>query len=118
MFFFFKQKTAYEMLSGDWSSDVCSSDLITMRFDGEEEEAGNRVTLSSLHSAKGLEFDYVFLPDVDAATYPSDDESRRALYLALTRTCAAVSVAWVGRASPMIRNIAHHRGGESRAAPR
>ena len=25
--FFFKQKTAYEMLSGDWSSDVCSSDL-------------------------------------------------------------------------------------------
>jgi len=26
-FFFFKQKTAYEILDGDWSSDVCSSDL-------------------------------------------------------------------------------------------
>jgi len=26
-FFFFKQKTAYEIRSGDWSSDVCSSDL-------------------------------------------------------------------------------------------
>src|SRR3546814_7411985 len=26
-FFFFKQKTAYEMRSRDWSSDVCSSDL-------------------------------------------------------------------------------------------
>src|SRR3546814_16253561 len=26
-FFFFKQKTAYEMRSSDWSSDVCSSDL-------------------------------------------------------------------------------------------
>ena len=25
--FFFKQKTAYEMRMGDWSSDVCSSDL-------------------------------------------------------------------------------------------
>src|SRR6184192_3396200 len=25
-FFFFKQKTAYEMSIGDWSSDVCSSD--------------------------------------------------------------------------------------------
>ena len=25
--FFFKQKTAYELMSGDWSSDVCSSDL-------------------------------------------------------------------------------------------
>ena len=28
MGFFFKQKTAYEMLYCDWSSDVCSSDLI------------------------------------------------------------------------------------------
>src|SRR3546814_2318782 len=27
-FFFFKQKTAYEMRSSDWSSDVCSSDLL------------------------------------------------------------------------------------------
>src|SRR3546814_8374366 len=27
VFFFFKQKTAYEMRSSDWSSDVCSSDL-------------------------------------------------------------------------------------------
>src|SRR5213076_2447164 len=26
-FFFFKQKTAYEMVGSDWSSDVCSSDL-------------------------------------------------------------------------------------------
>src|SRR3546814_12248908 len=30
-FFFFKQKTAYEMRISDWSSDVCSSDLATMR---------------------------------------------------------------------------------------
>src|SRR3546814_12671278 len=28
-FFFFKQKTAYEMRIIDWSSDVCSSDLLT-----------------------------------------------------------------------------------------
>src|SRR3546814_4071158 len=28
IFFFFKQKTAYEMRISDWSSDVCSSDLI------------------------------------------------------------------------------------------
>src|SRR3546814_10907065 len=31
MFFFFKQKTAYEMRISDWSSDVCSSDLIIER---------------------------------------------------------------------------------------
>src|SRR3546814_2417684 len=30
-FFFFKQKTAYEMRISDWSSDVCSSDVTTFR---------------------------------------------------------------------------------------
>src|SRR3546814_7016932 len=28
MFFFYKQETAYEMRISDWSSDVCSSDLV------------------------------------------------------------------------------------------
>src|SRR3546814_14051996 len=32
-FFFFKQKTAYEMRISDWSSDVCSSDLVVRRRD-------------------------------------------------------------------------------------
>src|SRR3546814_270385 len=32
LFFFFKQKTAYEMRISDWSSDVCSSDLFTAGF--------------------------------------------------------------------------------------
>src|SRR3546814_13048068 len=36
MFFFFKQKTAYEMRISDWSSDVCSSDL-TGDFVGDYE---------------------------------------------------------------------------------
>src|SRR3546814_1690762 len=30
MFFYFKQKTAYEMRTSDWSSDVCSSDLVAV----------------------------------------------------------------------------------------
>src|SRR3546814_5258065 len=29
-FFFFKQKTAYELRISDWSSDVCSSDLLEL----------------------------------------------------------------------------------------
>ena len=73
---------------------------ITMRFDGEEEEAGNRVTLSSLHSAKGLEFDYVFFigcvegvlphsrttdPKVTEAVVTDVDEERRLFYVGVTR---------------------------------
>src|SRR3546814_5889356 len=47
-FFFFKQKTAYEMRISDWSSDVCSSDL--SRY-GEREyfagpESGTSLELS------------------------------------------------------------------------
>ena len=35
-FFFFKQKTAYEILTCDWSSDVCSSDLLKMSANMDE----------------------------------------------------------------------------------
>src|SRR3546814_3948729 len=34
LFCFFKQKTAYEMRISDWSSDVCSSDLLIARRRG------------------------------------------------------------------------------------
>src|SRR3546814_1560396 len=40
-FFFFKQKTAYEMRISDWSSDVCTSDLIDYgRIDVARPETG------------------------------------------------------------------------------
>src|SRR3546814_822725 len=39
IFFFFKQKTAYEMRISDWSSDVCSSDLWRLSLFGDEVEA-------------------------------------------------------------------------------
>jgi len=73
---------------------------ITMRFDQEEEEQGNKVTMSTLHGAKGLEFPIVFfmgivegvLPhsrtmdpkasDVDAADV---EEERRLFYVGVTR---------------------------------
>src|SRR3546814_10217687 len=43
-FFFFKQKTAYEMRISDWSSDVCSSDLFVNRiaFDHVRQDRGCR----------------------------------------------------------------------------
>src|SRR3546814_18841681 len=47
VFFFFKQKTAYEMRISDWSSDVCSSDLINRgeyRADDGAIEVDNPIT--------------------------------------------------------------------------
>src|SRR3546814_18126111 len=46
-FFFFKQKTAYEMRISDWSSDVCSSDLMTALAERHGAD-GWRVTSSGL----------------------------------------------------------------------
>src|SRR3546814_2838378 len=52
VFFFFKQKTAYEMRISDWSSDVCSSDLIL------ELNAAHRSWLSNdLGAIAGFLFD-------------------------------------------------------------
>src|SRR3546814_14227151 len=50
-FFFFKQKTAYEMRISDWSSDVCSSDLHDVVADLrtlDEADADNRQRLERL----------------------------------------------------------------------
>src|SRR3546814_2675240 len=43
IFFFFKQKTAYEMRISDWSSDVCSSDLAMARRRAVAAEIGTAI---------------------------------------------------------------------------
>src|SRR3546814_2796512 len=43
VFFFFKQKTAYEMRISDWSSGVCSSDLMGMMHRQCEGEMGKNM---------------------------------------------------------------------------
>src|SRR6059036_2098337 len=45
LFFFFKQKTAYEITYGDWSSDVCSSDLAACRLDAAFNTSGTSVAV-------------------------------------------------------------------------
>src|SRR3546814_10880792 len=56
-FFFFKQKTAYEMRISDWSSDVCSSDLAKTGL----RRTGDRLGLAALfgfdagESARGID---------------------------------------------------------------
>src|SRR3546814_4635526 len=58
-FFFFKQKTAYEMRISDWSSDVCYSDLVRgcsgagLAFAVDDEL--ERGELAQAHGAAGVE---------------------------------------------------------------
>src|SRR3546814_1236420 len=51
-FFFFKQKTAYEMRISDWSSDVCSSDLQTAAHKAPGYAIAN-ISLKPIHGIGG-----------------------------------------------------------------
>src|SRR3546814_5223854 len=72
--FFFKQKTAYEMRISDWSSDVCSSDLLDHRFVWWYEEslagAGELDFEALVLGARGRRGRKIF--SVNAATAPTE----------------------------------------------
>ncbi|HZI09342.1 MAG TPA: ATP-binding domain-containing protein [Myxococcus sp.] len=60
------------------------------------------VDVTDVGSVKGLEFDYVILPDATARAYPLDDESRRRLHVAITRTSHQLWVVSSGVRSHLI----------------
>ena len=77
------------------SADVRLAQDGDFRFDG-----GMHVTCVA--EVKGLEFDYVIVPDASPAVYPGEPESRRALYVALTRAVHSVTLGAVGRLTPIL----------------
>src|SRR3546814_14792823 len=58
VFFFFKQKTAYEMRISDWSSDVCSSDLPHVGGRGDDDARIAQVD-GALRRVRVLIFDHL-----------------------------------------------------------
>src|SRR3546814_9812754 len=64
MFFFFKQKTAYDVRISDWSSDVCSSDLARACYEFSAARAAAGAPLSRGSDSSPL-------PKVKTSTAPS-----------------------------------------------
>ncbi len=71
--------------------------------DTEKEEDRDKVKLMTIHSAKGLEFDYVFIAGVEEDLFPSRmalasphelEEERRLFYVALTRTKKVATISY------------------------
>src|SRR3546814_9711108 len=79
--FFFTQKTAYEMRMSDWSSDVCSSDLIPAVMESDSDLRRRLVLAPEGYSVAGPEGAYIFHalsahPDVlDASAIRSEERS-------------------------------------------
>lgn len=69
--------------------DVMMNDLyLKLAFDPPDEEASDGISVQTIHSAKGLEFDVVFVVGCEEAFFPGKDdieESRRLLFVAITR---------------------------------
>jgi DNA helicase II / ATP-dependent DNA helicase PcrA len=61
--------------------------------------------ITDVESVKGLEFDYVIVPDASATTYPATDESRRRLHVAVTRASHQLWIATVGTPSPLVSSL-------------
>ena len=78
---------------------------VALVVDGEEEDGKGRVSVMTMHAAKGLEFDAVFLPGWEEGLFPMQrslqekgeqalEEERRLAYVALTRARKYVTIGY------------------------
>ena len=88
--------------------------------DVAEDETSNKVALMTAHSAKGLEFPYVFVSGMEENLFPSGgwmltepelEEERRLFYVAITRAKKAVTLTY---AQTRMRNGKHESNSPSR----
>ncbi len=86
----------------------------------EEEDTNNKVALMTAHSAKGLEFPYVYIAGLEENLFPSAnmlsssfeiEEERRLFYVAVTRAKKAVALSF---ATTRMRNGRHESNSPSR----
>ena len=60
------------------------------------------IDITAVAQVKGLEFDYVIVPDATANVYPNDPVSRRMLHVAATRAVYQLWIVTEGKRSPLL----------------
>ncbi|MBM71379.1 MAG: ATP-dependent DNA helicase [Crocinitomicaceae bacterium] len=83
--------------------DYLSENIELLTDADEEEEDNNKVSLMTIHAAKGLEFKHVFVVGMEENLFPSQrsmdsradmEEERRLFYVALTRACETCTLSY------------------------
>ena len=74
---------------------------VRLVFDGRFLPRGP-IQVSTVDEVKGLEFDFVVVPDASEVDYPEDTGARRALYVALTRARHQAVLACAGAPSRLV----------------
>jgi DNA helicase IV len=75
---------------------------LRLALDGDYQFVGG-INVTCVQQAKGLEFDYVVVPDAAAAVYPDTAQARRALYVASTRASHQLVLTSVGPWTEILR---------------
>jgi len=101
---------------GDYLENVS----LLSNADVSDEDSANKVALMTVHTAKGLEFPYVFVAGMEENLFPSGgwlitpqdlEEERRLFYVAITRAKRAVTLSY---AQTRMRNGKHENNSPSR----
>ncbi len=83
--------------------DYLENVALLTSLDNDDPNDRNRISVMTIHSAKGLEFDYVFLTGLEENLFPSNmsmntpeelEEERRLFYVALTRAAKGVTISF------------------------
>jgi ATP-dependent DNA helicase UvrD/PcrA len=103
-------------LAESFDGDV--ADYTVMLHERFGASAGRGVHLLTLHRAKGLEFEAVYLPFVEEGELPirrgDIDEERRLFYVGLTRAKRRLVVTWSGKPSRFLGELGYSRVSETR----
>ena len=89
---------------------------VRLVLDGEFEFAPG-IDITDVGQVKGLEFDYVVIPDASTTHYPTEDEARRGLHVAVTRAVYQLCVVSSGKPSALLPTGEAPMGPSSRHAP-
>jgi DNA helicase-2/ATP-dependent DNA helicase PcrA len=101
-------------------ADYLENVSLLSNVDVADDETNNKVALMTVHTAKGLEFPYVFVAGMEENLFPSGgwmltpqdlEEERRLFYVALTRAKESVSISF---ADTRMRNGKHESNSPSR----